>query len=282
MNIIQVNSVSKKFGTVFALDDISLELEENKIYGLLGRNGAGKSTMLNIITNRLFADSGDVFFNGQSVVENDRAQKQIFLMSEKNYYPETMRITQMFRWTKEFYGNFDFEYATHLCGLFQLNPKKKFKELSTGYRSIAKIIVALCVDVPFVLLDEPVLGLDANHRDLFYKLLLESYSDRPRTFVISTHLIEEISGLIEQIMIIKNGRLIRNQPSEELLQSGYTVSGNSSLVDEYIAGKHVIGSDVLGSFKSAYLLGAAESPLPEGLEIGRLDLQKLFIQLTNS
>lgn len=282
MNSIQLCNVTKCFHAVPALDNISLVFEENKIYGLLGRNGAGKSTMLNIITNRLFADAGEITVSGERAVENDRAQRKIFLMSEKEYYPETMRVSEIFRWTNEFYGNFDTEYAFRLCELFQLNPKKKVKELSTGYRSIAKIITALSVDVPFVFLDEPVLGLDANHRELFYQLLLESYSERPRTFVISTHLIEEISGLIEDIVIIKEGKVIRNEPCEELLRSGYTVSGLAEAAERYAAGKQVIGSDTLGGLKSFYILGKPEKPLPEGLELSKLDLQKLFIQLTNS
>ena len=282
MTSIQLHNVTKRFGTIPALDNVSLAFEENKIYGLLGRNGAGKSTLLNIITNRLFADSGEVTVQGKRATENDRAQKQVFLMSEKDYSPESMRVTEIFRWTKEFYGIFDMEYAYRLCELFQLNPKKKVKELSTGYNSITKIIVALSVGVPFVLLDEPVLGLDANHRELFYQLLLENYSDNPRTFVISTHLIEEISGLIEDIIILKEGKIIRNESCEELLRSGYTVSGASEAVERYAAGKRVIGSDTLGGLKSFYILGKPESPLPDGLELSKLDLQKLFIQLTNS
>ena len=283
MKSIVINNISKSYGKVQALDQVSLELEENKIYGLLGRNGAGKSTLLNIITNRIFPDRGEIIVNGESKYEEDTVQRNIYLMSEENYYPQVMRIRNVFRWSKEFYPNFDIDYANSLAEKFSLDVSKNVKGLSTGYRSIFKVIVALAANAPYTLFDEPILGLDANHRDLFYKLLLESYEKNPRTIVISTHLIEEVANIIEDIIIIKDGRILKNESCEELLSSGYTISGKISLVDEYIAGKHVIGEDVLGGLKSAYIIGNIDqSSLPRELELAKLDLQKLFIQLTNS
>ncbi len=282
MNGLEVKHVTKTFGQVTALNDVSLALGNGKIYGLLGRNGAGKSTLLNIITNRLFPDEGEVLVGGLPARENDAALQKIYMMSEKGYYPDSMRVNDAFKCTEAFYGGFDREYAKKLCDLFGLNPKKKIKELSTGYGSIFKLIAALSVSVPFVLLDEPVLGLDANHRELLYKVLVETYAEKPRTIVLSTHLIEEVSGLIEEVIIIKKGRIIRQQPTEELLSMGYTVSGPAAKVDEYVSGKEQLGEDTLGGLKTAYLMGqpSVES-LPEYLQIGKMDLQKLFIRLTN-
>ncbi len=282
MNGLEVKNITKRFGQLTALDNVSLTLGQGKIYGLLGRNGAGKSTLLNIITNRIFADSGEVLINGLPARENDAAQQKLYMMSEKSYYPDNMRVADAFKCTEAFYGGFSREYAAKLCDLFGLNPRKKIKELSTGYGSIFKLITALSVTVPYVLLDEPVLGLDANHRELLYKILLETYTERPRTIVISTHLIEEVSGLIEEVVIIKKGKIIRQQPTEELLSMGYTITGPAVKVDAYIAGKELLGEDSLGGLKTAYVLGKPEGePLPEYLQAGKMDLQKLFIRLTN-
>lgn len=279
---IKVDHVSKVYGSTRALDDVSLCFEENKIYGLLGRNGAGKSTLLNIITNRIFPDGGKVTIGGLPARENDKALSQVYLMSEQTCYPESMRIREVFKWTKNFYPEFDLENAQKLAQLFGLNLQKKVKELSTGYGSIFKLIIALSLNLPFILLDEPVLGLDANHRDLFYRLLVESYSERPRTIVISTHLIEEVANVIEHVVIIKEGKIIENEATETLLARGYTISGLSAAVDAYIAGKQVLSTESLGGLKTAYLMGQLEKEaLPEGLEATKLDLQKLFIQLTN-
>lgn len=282
MTGIEVVNISKRFKDTVALDHVNLFFEEEKIYGLLGRNGAGKSTLLNVISNRIFPDEGKVLMNGLPVRENDQALEQIYLMSEKTLYPESMKIKEIFKWSKEFYKNFDIDFAMNMAEQFRLDVKKKVKGLSTGYTSIFKNVIALSVNVPYVFLDEPVLGLDANHRELFYRILIEKYSENPFTAVISTHLIEEVSSVIEDIVIIKNGQVIRSETREDLLGRGYTVSGNGVLVDKYLRGKEVIGSDILGGLKTAYVIGRPDrANLPEGLEITGLDLQKLFIQLTN-
>lgn len=283
MNGIQVKNVTKRFGDICALDNVSLCFEENKIYGLLGRNGAGKTTLLNAISNRIFPDQGEIHVNGLPAAENDNAQQQLYLMSEKTLYPERMKIKEAFRWTKNYYPDFDLDCAENLADKFQLDTTKRIRALSTGYSSIFKIILALSVNTPYVLLDEPVLGLDANHRDLFYKILIEKYSNHPCTVVISTHLIEEVSGIIEDIVIIKQGKIICRESCESLLAKGYTVSGKANLVDTFIEGKKVIGTDTLGGLKTAYIMGSpAADQVPAELEVTSLDLQKLFIQLTNS
>lgn len=283
MSCIELRNVSKNYKDTRALDNVSLKFEENKIYGLLGRNGAGKSTLLNIVTNRIFANSGEVLIDEIPSLENDQAQQKIYLMSEETLYPDKMKIKDTFRWSGEFYSGFDMEYAMAMAERFGLNVNKVVKSLSTGYKSIFKVIIALSVNTPYVLLDEPVLGLDANHRDLFYQVLLEKYSKTPSTIVISTHLIEEVSNVIEDIIIIKSGKIYKNETRDELLSKGYTVSGRATQIDAFITDKNVIGVDVLGGLKTAYVLGTLNrNEIPDGIEVAKLDLQKLFIQLTNA
>ena len=283
MNCIELKNVTKNYGDICALKNVSLKFEQDKIYGLLGRNGAGKTTLLNIITNRIFADSGEVYVNGQIASENDAVLKQIHMMSEKNFYPDGMKVRDAFRWTKEFYPDFDEAYAKDLAEKFGLNINKKIKTLSTGYGSIFKMITTLSTNAPYLLFDEPVLGLDANHRDMFYRTIIEKYAEKPCTIVISTHLIEEVANVIEDIVIIKNGEIIKSESREELMSKGYTASGSAKAVDSFIADKNVMGTDSLGGLKTAYILGSVEQDaVPEGIEISKIDLQKLFIQLTNN
>jgi len=283
MNGIEGKGVSKNFGTLAALKDVNVLFEENRIYGLLGRNGAGKSTLLNVITGRIFAEQGTVTVDGEVSVENDRALKNIYMMSEKNYFPEGMKVRDAFKWTKEFYPAFDRAYADSLSAKFELNTNKKIKSLSTGYASIFKLITALATNAKYILLDEPILGLDANHRDLFYRTLIEKYSENPCTIVISTHLIEEAAGVLDHVVILKNGEIIRNESKDDLLAGSYMVSGVAAAVDAYCAGRNVLGSDSLGGLKTAYVEGAPDaSGMPDGLVASRMDLQKLFIQLTNA
>lgn len=282
MSKIELRNVTKKFGDVTALKNVNITFEENVIYGLLGRNGAGKSTMLNLISNKLFVTEGEILVDGEKTVENDKALSKIYCMSDCNLYPDSCKVKEIFETTKIYYPDFDMDYAMKLAENFELNTAKKIKTLSTGYKSIYKLIIALSCGAPIVFLDEPVLGLDANHRDMFYRSLIERYSDKPATYVISTHLIEEAADVIERCVIIKDGEIIRNEDVSELVSQGYAISGSTLAVDEYCAGKEVIGETTLGNLKTAYILGSCDAKnLPPYLELSKLDLQKLFIQLTN-
>jgi ABC-2 type transport system ATP-binding protein len=281
MSRIEIHNITKTFGDLTALKNVNVNFEENKIYGLLGRNGAGKTTLLNLITGRMFPTEGEILVDGERALENDRALSKMYCMTELNLYPERMKVKEAFYWSSKFYPKFDMEYAESLCGRFELKPKQKVKDLSTGYASIFKIIIALACGAEIIIFDEPVLGLDANHRDLFYKELIENFSNHPRTFIISTHLIEEIADIIDHVVIVKSGEIIIDDDAQSVLNQGYTISGAAGAVDEYIKGKKILGSDSIGGLKSAYLLGAY-SDVPSGLEISKLDLQKLFIQLTNA
>ena len=282
MNEIKISNVTKDFKAVRALDNVSLTFEENKIYGLLGRNGAGKSTLLNIISNRIFANNGTVTINGEINIENDKALQQLYFMSEKSYYPEGMKVRDIYKFANDYNPAFDVSKANEISEAFGLNTNKKVKTLSTGYASIFKAVMALSFDLPFILMDEPVLGLDAYHRELFYKLLLENYSENPKTFVLSTHLIEEVSNIIEEVIIIKEGQIIKQATCEDLLRSGYTVSGKADAIDAFISDKNVIGIDTFGGLKLAHIIGDVSSAMSnDELEISKIDLQKLFIKLTN-
>ena len=278
---IELLDISKSYGKFLALDQVSIQFEREKIYGLLGRNGAGKTTMMKMIANRIFPDAGVLLIDGDDIVANPTNVGSIYMMTDKKLYPDPMRVGEVFRWTDAFYGGFDHDLADVLCKRFELNKKSKISSLSTGYLSIFKIIVALCVKAQYILLDEPVLGLDAGHREKFYKSLLETYAETPRTFVISTHLIEEVASIIEDVVIIDQGKILRNCSVEALLQSGYNITGSIADVDAYCSSRETIGSDTIGGIKTAAILGKAEH-VPIGLTVSPLDLQKLFVRMTES
>lgn len=170
---IELKNVSKSFGGVKALSDVSVSFGGGKIYGLLGSNGAGKTTMLNIITNRLYADSGEVLIDGERAPGRDRALGKVYMMAEQNLFPDSMKVKAAISVTADFIPGFDAELALELGKKFGLPLNKKVKALSTGYASILRIVLALSAGTPYVIFDEPVLGLDAQHRDMFYRLLME-------------------------------------------------------------------------------------------------------------
>lgn len=281
MNAIQIKNITKAYKDVTALDNVSFSFEFGKIYGFLGRNGAGKSTLINIIANRIFADKGEILVDDRTAKENMAIHEKIFCMSEADLYDKGLKIKDHFKWINRFYDSFDIQKAFEIADKFNLDTNKKFKALSKGYQSIFKLTVALSLGVPYVIFDEPVLGLDANHRELFYSLLLKEYENEERTFIIATHLIEEVANIIEEVVLIDKGKVLLQENVGTLLETGYSVSGMAKDVDRYCQGKNVIGYDELGGLKIAYITGE-KSTLPQNsnLQISAMNLQKLFVKLT--
>ena len=281
MQAIQIKNISKKYKNVTALDNITFSFDYGKVYGFLGRNGAGKSTLINIIANRIFSDSGEILIDDIPAKENMKVHDKIFCMSEADLYDGSLKVKDQFKWIDRFYRDFDKEKAFDIAKKFNLDTNKKFKDLSKGYQSIFKLTIALSLNVPYVIFDEPVLGLDANHRELFYNLLLKDYESNERTIIIATHLIEEVSNIIEEVVLIDNGKILLQNNVASLLETGYSVSGLANEVDTYCENKNVIGYDVLGNLKIAYVLGE-KTPLPNtgNLTLSAMNLQKLFVKLT--
>ena len=278
---IELKNISKSFGGVHALSDVSLSFGGGKIYGLLGPNGAGKTTLLNIITNRLYADSGEVTIDGESAPGRDRALGKVYMMAEQNLFPDSMKVKAALKITADFIPSFDLELAMELAEKFGLPMNKKVKALSTGYSSIIRLVLALSAGTPYVIFDEPVLGLDAQHRDMFYRLLMEHCGGGGQTVILSTHLIQEAAPLIEHAVIIKGGKILRDASAEELTGAAHTVTGPAGLVDGYIAGRQVLNTTAIGRLKTACVEGEPDARVPAGLEVSAMGLQDYFISLMN-
>ncbi len=283
MRGIELKGVSKSYKGTVALWKSNVQIEHGKIYGLLGRNGAGKTTLLKLISHHIFSDEGQIFIEDEVLDLDQEMTRKIYFMGEDDLYPNSFKVMDVFKCTQAFYPTFDFEKALELCKAFELNPKKRIKSLSTGYRTIYKIITALCVHAPYVFLDEPVLGLDAHHRALFYKCLLKTYSEQSNTYVLSTHLIEEISGMVEDVIILKQGHVLLEAKTEKLLEMSYTVRGTAREVDDFLIGKKPLFTEEMGTLKVAYLMDPqVNRNIPDTLQHSALDLQSLFVALTSA
>jgi ABC-2 type transport system ATP-binding protein len=141
--------------------------------------------------------------------------------------------------------------------------------------------------MPVVIFDEPVLGLDAVHRELFYRELINRYSEHPCTIIIATHLIDEVADILEEVVILKNGEVILEKPVTSVTELAYSVSGEASSVDEYARGKNIIREETIGKYKvdTIYqkLDGEDREKIAElGLEITSAGLQEVFVSLTGS
>lgn len=286
METIICKDIEKKYGNKQALREVNLTLEKGKIYGLIGRNGAGKTTLLSIISAQNPASAGTVTWNGQPVWENREALNHTCFSRELsvNLYGSgvsSMKVKEYLRNASYYYPNWDEEMAQELIGKFELDTKKRINKLSKGMLSMVTIIIALASKADFTFMDEPVAGLDVVVRDYFYHKLMEEYTESNRTFVISTHIIEEASDLMEEVIVIKKGELLLKENTQDLLERSYHVSGMAEVVDKATEGYEKHHEEKMGRSKSVTILLQPGQKLPEGYEVSiqPVNLEKLFIAL---
>ncbi|MDF2937622.1 MAG: multidrug transporter ATPase [Paenibacillaceae bacterium] len=283
--ILETKGLTKSYGDFKAVDNVSITMEEGKIYGLLGRNGAGKTTIMHMITSQLFKTSGSLLVFGEEPYENNRVLSNISFVKESQKYPDNYKVQDVLAVAELFYPNWDKEYAHSLVEDFQLPLSRRLKKLSRGMLSAVGIIVGLASRAPLTIFDEPYLGLDAVARNLFYNRLLEDFAEHPRTVVLSTHLIDEVSQMLEHIFLIDKGRIILNEDAEQLRGRAFSIAGRASTVDDFIHGRQVLSRDSIGALATATIMGslsASERKLAadQGLELTPVSLQQLIIHLT--
>jgi ABC-2 type transport system ATP-binding protein len=214
-SVIQVRDLTKTYKDTAALDGVSFDIERNTIYGLLGRNGAGKTTAMSILTAQNFATSGSVRVFGEDPYENPRVLSRMCFVRESQKYPDEATARSAFRSAALFFPNWDQDLCERLIDDFQVPLKTVIKKLSRGQLSAVGVIIGIASRAEITFFDEPYLGLDAVARQIFYDRLLEDYAEHPRTVILSSHLIDEISHLIERVIVIDRGRIIMDQSAEE-------------------------------------------------------------------
>ncbi len=283
--VVEVQNLSKHFKNVKAVDDVTFSVEENTIYGLLGRNGAGKTTVMQLLTGQDFASSGDIRVFGESPVENARVLQNISFIKESQKYPDEFQPKHVFRSAPWFFPNWDSAFAERLIDDFRLPLNRRIKKLSRGQLSAIGVIVGLASRAPLTFFDEPYLGLDAVARQIFYDRLLEDYGEHPRTVILSTHLIDEVSNLLEHVLVIDEGRIIIDEEAEALRGSATTVVGTRAAVDAFTAPREVLHSEYLGGLASVTVgrlsPGERVEAAEAGLELSPVSLQQLVVRRTN-
>ena len=277
--------ITKVYGGRMVLKDVSLTLEPGKIYGLIGRNGAGKTTLLSILTAQNPAAKGTVSVDGEPVWENRKALEKLCFSRELNVGAESgiaaIKVKEYLRIAATYYAGWDKEMEQRLVALFELDRKKKLGKLSKGMLSMVTIIVAMCSKAPYTLLDEPVAGLDVVAREQFYKLLLEEYAATGRTFLISTHIIEEAADVLEEVIILHEGKILLVEDTQALLERVRYVSGKAEEVDAAVAGLEVHHPEILGRSKGVTVFLKPGQKVEESRDVSvqLVNLQKAFVAL---
>ncbi|WP_217896391.1 ABC transporter ATP-binding protein [Oceanobacillus rekensis] len=285
MNI-DINNLSLKYKDFEALKNISFKLESGKIYGLLGRNGAGKTSLLSILASFREQTDGSLTIDGESPFENARIMQSVAFIYEKDYSDETEKVKGMLEVIERYRPNFDKEYANYLIKRFKLPLDKPVHKLSKGMQSALNVTLGLAGRTPITIFDEAYLGMDAPTREIFYKELLDDQAKHPRTMILSTHLVSEMDYLFDEVIVINQGSLVLHEEYETLASRGASITGSADKVDDFIIGMKQLNVQQLGNTKSVMVYGdlnenERQDAQLKGLEVGPISLQDLFIHLTS-
>lgn len=283
--VIEVTDLTKRYRDTLALDEVSFAIEENTIYGLLGRNGAGKTSVMSILTAQNSPTSGTVRVFGENPYENAKVLRRVCFVRESQKYPDDATARHAFRMASLFFPRWDQALADQLVDDFQLPLKKAIKKLSRGQLSAVGVIIGLASRAEITFFDEPYLGLDAVARQLFYDRLLADYAQHPRTIILSSHLIDEVANLLERVIVIDQGRIVMDEETDAVRHRAATIVGDSAAVEAFVAGREVIHRESLGRVSSVTVIGELtaddRSRLAEaGLDVAPVSLQQLIVRTT--
>jgi ABC-2 type transport system ATP-binding protein len=218
--VVEIHRVTRHFGSKQALDDLSLSVPRGGVFGLIGGNGAGKTTVIKHILGLLKAQTGSVRVFGLDPVQNPVGTLgRIGYLSEDRDLPDWMSVSQLMRYTQAFFPSWDETYATELREAFDLDPKARIKNLSRGQRARAGLLVALAHRPDLLVLDEPSSGLDPVVRRDILGAIIRTIADEGRTVLFSSHLLDEVERVADRVAIIHQGRILLTSSLDEIKET---------------------------------------------------------------
>lgn len=283
--MIKINNLSKTYGNKLVLDNINLEITEGKIYGLIGRNGAGKTTLMKILSDQIINYQGEIYYKDSNILLSNNLKKNLIYIGEDflTYNLKEKKLIKTVKYIKELYPKFNQERFDELSALFKIDLLAKYRKLSYGNQSLFRNIIALSLKAQFLLLDEPSTGLDEINRDLFYKKLIEYQEIDNSTIIISSHILSDIEKIVTNLIIINDGKIIVNDPIDELLEKALLITTNEENLS-FFESKNIIKKSNIGKQIILYVYDNFTDDelrkIREIAEINRLNLKELFLALT--
>ncbi len=223
MSLVECKHVTKKYGMKVALDDVNLTIEKGKIIGLLGPNGSGKTTLIKLLNDLLVPNSGEILIQGNH--PGVETKKIISYLPERTYLNFNMRIKEVIQYFKDFYDDFREEVAYELLKKLGINPNDQLKTLSKGMKEKVQLILVMSRKAQLYILDEPIGGVDPAARDYILDTILKNFNE-DASILISTHLISDIEKILDEVIFIKDGKIVLHESSDQLRdESGKSIDG---------------------------------------------------------
>ena len=224
MSILECHDLTKRYGTLTALDHVNLNLEQGRIVGLLGPNGSGKTTMIKIACRLLQPSSGEILIGGEK--PGVLTKNIVAYLPDREFLQEWMKMSDALSFYQDFFGDFDRTRAEGVLSDLSIDPKTSLKHLSKGNQEKVRLILTVSRNAKVFFLDEPIAGVDPAARDYILKTILSNYS-QDALMVISTHLIADVESILDEAVFLKQGQVFLHKSTEQIREE----TGKS--VDEY-------------------------------------------------
>lgn len=202
--LVQIQGLTKKYGRVTALDNISIDLPKGRIIGLLGPNGSGKTTLIKLMNGLLQPDSGQILIGGEPV--GLKTKSMVAYLPDRTYLSMSSSVKEILQYFEAFYADFNREKAEAMLANLQIDPKTKLKSMSKGTKEKVQLVLVMSREAKLYILDEPIAGVDLAARDYILRTIINNYNPEA-TVLISTHLISDIEQVLDDAIFLQNGRI---------------------------------------------------------------------------
>jgi len=285
MYSVEVRNLKKEYKNLLALNGLTVQIPKNKIIGLIGKNGAGKTTFLKTCVGRIKHTSGEIRIFGEEVFDNLNILSKLIFVDEELSYSTSYKVSDILKLASIYYDSWDNVLAEKLVNHFGLVREKKFKQLSRGMKTQINVIVGICSRMPLTILDEPTLGLDPAFRLDFYEILLKDFKDHPRTIIISSHLLNELENLLEEVILIDKGELILHSSMSDFSDYAVKLSSFDSDIGDLLEGKVILSEkEIDGTYewiiKNELSKNDYHTLEKKKIRVTKVKPQDLFILLT--
>ena len=213
MELLEIKNLSKSYGKKKVLKDINLTIPRDRIIGLLGKNGTGKSTLIKLINDLLTPTSGEILINGEKV--GVESKKIISYLPERTYLDKSMTVDNVIEYFSDFYDNFDARKARKLLKDLDLDTTSKLSKMSKGMQEKVQLVLVMSRKADLYILDEPLGGVDPATRDYILDTILTNFDDGA-SVIISTHLITDVERILDEVIFIDKGKIVLQSSADEL------------------------------------------------------------------
>lgn len=284
MHVVECVGLTKRMIDRNALNQLNLAIEEDKITGLIGRNGAGKTTLMKILAGYWHETSGKVEVFSERPFDSLTVSANSIYVDDLMTFSENLTLKDILVEAGRSYPNWDADLAWKLFEYFSFHPKSKHHALSKGKKSTFNVIIGLASRCHLTMFDEPTTGMDASVRKDFYRALLKDYLAHPRTIIVSSHHLEELEDILEDIILIDKGEIFLHESVDDLKEYAKGISGRTEILMPLLANQEVLHQAQVGN-NTTYAVVPANSAVLEktkqfGMAVEPVTPSDLCIYLT--